>query len=422
MRYTRHDLERVLDFVRDLHDHRALADFAGRTLASLRALIGADRVICGDFDVERQCARFEMEPAVVKEHDGTIDGAVNGALADLERGFGNHPLFRYYLQTADGHAHGISQVMTAAQLRHYRATDPFLRRLGARHQTGLFFEAGAGVVTVVLLVRSERDFTDRQRALLDRLRPHLIQAFGNAASLTRLSRDLDGLIAMLEGPTSSVIVLSENGRVKRWTGQGRRWIMRYCRTPFPAAADRLPECFAAWYRRQLALVSRGTLAPSPRDPLVVEKEGRQLTVQLIPDRFRDEHLLLLNEKGRDAGWCTPDACGLTPRESEVLAWVAKGKTNAEVAAILEVSGRTVQKHLEHIYQKLGVETRTTAAVRALAMGMGGTGPARQRPSAGMELALVRRRGAGRPDIPAEVQPCKVPRSRSSSPTASSRWK
>ena len=83
--------------------------------------------------------------------------------------------------------------------------------------------------------------------------------------------------------------------------------------------------------------------------------------------MRDEHLLLLNEKRSDSSWSALAECGLTPRESEVLAWVAKGKTNAEVGTILKLSGRTVQKHLEHIYQKLGVETRTTATVRALQM-------------------------------------------------------
>lgn len=57
--------------------------------------------------------------------------------------------------------------------------------------------------------------------------------------------------------------------------------------------------------------------------------------------------------------------GLTQREAEVLAWVAQGKTNSEVAKILEVSPRTVQKHVEHIFQKLGFETRTAAAVWAL---------------------------------------------------------
>jgi DNA-binding CsgD family transcriptional regulator len=57
---------------------------------------------------------------------------------------------------------------------------------------------------------------------------------------------------------------------------------------------------------------------------------------------------------------------LSKREREVLALVASGKTNGEIATILAISGRTVQKHLEHIFQKLGVETRTAAAICALA--------------------------------------------------------
>jgi DNA-binding CsgD family transcriptional regulator len=87
-------------------------------------------------------------------------------------------------------------------------------------------------------------------------------------------------------------------------------------------------------------------------------------VQLIPDQFNDEHLLL-NEKRGDVSWSALSDHGLTPRESEVLVWVAKGKTNADIGLILGLSDRTVQKHLEHVYQKLGVETRTTATMRAL---------------------------------------------------------
>ena len=54
---------------------------------------------------------------------------------------------------------------------------------------------------------------------------------------------------------------------------------------------------------------------------------------------------------------------LTPREREVLRWIAAGKTDRQVAAILGASVRTVQKHLENIYVKLGVENRTAAAMR-----------------------------------------------------------
>lgn len=367
MRFTQQDFEGALDFVRDLYDHRGLEDFADRTMGALLRLIGAERVIYGDFEVERQAARLAMQPAIVKEPDGTVDGVVNGALSGLERSFGQHPLYRYFLQTGDGRPQKATQVMTRTQYRKYCENDNFARQLGAKFQMGVFFAAGPSVVTAILLTHSERDFSQRERALMNRLYPHLVQAFRNTASLNRLCRDVDELVEMLEGPTSSVVVLAGTGRVKRWTEQAKTWIAQYCRTPFPAEADRLPDCFAEWYQRQLALAAQETLLPSPRDPLIVDKDARQLTVQFIPDHFRDEHLLLLNEKRRDSSWSTLGAHGLTPRESEVLAWVAKGKTNAEVGAILQMSGRTVQKHLEHIYAKLGVETRTTATVRALKM-------------------------------------------------------
>ncbi|MEK6668035.1 DNA-binding response regulator [uncultured Aquabacterium sp.] len=55
---------------------------------------------------------------------------------------------------------------------------------------------------------------------------------------------------------------------------------------------------------------------------------------------------------------------LTPRETEVLTWLARGKTNRDIADILGMSHRTVNKHLEHIFEKLGVETRAAAAALA----------------------------------------------------------
>jgi DNA-binding CsgD family transcriptional regulator len=62
------------------------------------------------------------------------------------------------------------------------------------------------------------------------------------------------------------------------------------------------------------------------------------------------------------------ALPVTPREREVLSWLAGGKTDREIAEILGMSPRTVQKHLQHIYEKLGVETRTAAVMRAMEMG------------------------------------------------------
>jgi len=57
--------------------------------------------------------------------------------------------------------------------------------------------------------------------------------------------------------------------------------------------------------------------------------------------------------------------GLSKRESEVLSWVVRGKTNPEIAIILSMSSRTVQTHLDHIYRKLDVQTRAGAAAKAM---------------------------------------------------------
>ncbi|HYF57970.1 MAG TPA: helix-turn-helix transcriptional regulator, partial [Burkholderiaceae bacterium] len=68
-----------------------------------------------------------------------------------------------------------------------------------------------------------------------------------------------------------------------------------------------------------------------------------------------------------SAWRPP---ALTGRETEVLLWVARGKTNRDIAEILGMSPRTVNKHLEHVFEKLGVETRTAAAAAAARLRIG----------------------------------------------------
>jgi DNA-binding CsgD family transcriptional regulator len=77
-------------------------------------------------------------------------------------------------------------------------------------------------------------------------------------------------------------------------------------------------------------------------------------------------LVALHERYDVQAGGQPNADGLTEREAEILAWVARGKTNREIAALLVVSPHTVRKHLEHTYEKLRVHTRTAAVARAFA--------------------------------------------------------
>ena len=94
--------------------------------------------------------------------------------------------------------------------------------------------------------------------------------------------------------------------------------------------------------------------------------NEQLRLQYMGRLGANEFLLRL---AKDSGAETPaefsSELGLTTREGEVLSWLSKGKTNRDIAQILGLSPRTVDKHLEQIYSKLGVENRTAAAAIAV---------------------------------------------------------
>jgi DNA-binding response OmpR family regulator/DNA-binding CsgD family transcriptional regulator len=99
----------------------------------------------------------------------------------------------------------------------------------------------------------------------------------------------------------------------------------------------------------------------------LEAGGRVLTFTLLSRTGPDEYLYRLTETGggQEEAFIR-QYLSLTTRESEVLIWIARGKSNRDISDILGISPRTVNKHLEQIFTKLGVENRASAA--ALAVG------------------------------------------------------
>ena len=132
---------------------------------------------------------------------------------------------------------------------------------------------------------------------------------------------------------------------------------------FAMPAGQVPGSVLDW------LKSESTVAAQGREPrtLSVEKDERQLVLAL-QQRTGDDDLLIVMREVSDAAVVQTlvQSLKLTLREAEVLYWVAKGKTNRDIGDILGSSPATVKKHLERVYVKLGVETRTAAA--GIAMG------------------------------------------------------
>jgi DNA-binding CsgD family transcriptional regulator len=164
-------------------------------------------------------------------------------------------------------------------------------------------------------------------------------------------------------PSAAIILLGSSGRVEVITPKAVALVGKYLWAR-ALRGDTLPDLLQRWLARQQMQLVDSTDAPPSPESLVVQRKGTRLAVRLFQDLR--ERLLLLEESSEVPERI--DGFGLTRREGEVLAWISRGKTNRDIAAILGTSPRTVQKHAEHIFCKLGVETRTAAASKALTLG------------------------------------------------------
>ena len=132
----------------------------------------------------------------------------------------------------------------------------------------------------------------------------------------------------------------------------RRWLKQFF--PRPERAKKLPRKICDWLETEASSAGRHVL--------VVRRDGVCLFVHWQRPHARDAISLLLERVIEcDRRKAQRRHGKLTTRENEVLHWLAAGKSNAEMGEILGVSSSTVGKHLERIYEKLGVENRTAAA-------------------------------------------------------------
>ncbi len=175
--------------------------------------------------------------------------------------------------------------------------------------------------------------------VLARLATHVQNA--RAARLAREAVDVAGM---------GVVVLDGQGRVAWRSPQATRWLGDAFGTETADADGR------AWLQKAHASGEAHIRLP----------DGRALQARHMGAGGLSEAMLLLRMGPAQAHAAPPRQpdVPLTPRETEVLAWLAKGKTNRDIADILGMSPRTVNKHLEHIFEKLGVETRSAATAVA----------------------------------------------------------
>jgi DNA-binding CsgD family transcriptional regulator len=328
------DAEELLRFIAEAESIGGDQPFTTDLLAELGRLVPGDSVVYSELDRVRRRILLKVDNWPDDEDDGVeLDDETFWRVL-LEE----HPLC---LREQEGHfdAVKLSDFLTQRELHRTWVYDNFFALYDVEYSLEVSIPSPLWHTKTFLFNRSGgRDFTERDRLVLNLLQPHLARIWLAARTRRLLSSALAELDRVDEHDPRGVILLGLGGEIEFASPPTERLLREF----FPArSGGQLPAALTEW------------LESGDTKPLIRRRGERRLTVQ------QADGALLLEERH--------EGIELTAREREVLDWVARGKTNGEIAQLLWLTPKTVGKHLENVYAKLGVSTRTAAVARFLGL-------------------------------------------------------
>ena len=328
------DAERLLRFVAEVEGISGEQPFTGEFLVELGRLIEADWVTYTEVDHVRRRSLMYM-PRPGDEDDESED------LDDHDWALMNeHPICRWWRKEGRFSALRMSDVITQRELRENRFYAEYFRPWGVKYELKVRLPSSPPwhAQTFMFNRKPGRDFTKRDRLVLELLTPHLTRLWHAARTRRLLASTLEALEWAPATESRGIVLLGACHEVDFASAPASRLLGAFFP---PRTGGQLPVPLVDW------LVSESA------EPLVRGTESGRVIVR------RTGEALFLEEQ--------QSGIGLTTREQEVLSWVARGKTNPQIAELLWLAPSTVRKHLENVYAKLGVTTRTAAVSRFLGL-------------------------------------------------------
>ena len=346
---TSADLTQVLNSVAILNSGHGMDTLPERSLNCVLSLIPNEMTAFDGFDIEAEYAgSYWYSPP------GTVPDERVKLFAELVH---EHPYYLAAMNVQTETTFRVSDFVALPEFHRTTVYNEFYRSFGGDVQMAGAMRISPGCLMTCSLHRPDMDFSDRELEMLKLVTPHLAAAFRNAHAYEKIEYERKYLAAAVK---RGIIVVGRSGEMIFINSTGERMLQSY----FSEYRMReLPDDLKGFVCRELRNLD-GDSYLAPTAPLVVKNERSDLLIRPAFDERNGELMLLLEERTARSP-ADLNCLGLTRRESEILLWMSKGKTDPEIATLCGISRRTVAKHAEHLFTKLGVETRTAAVMAAI---------------------------------------------------------
>lgn len=347
-RLVQADLHRLNNAVALLRKRRTLDEFPSVAMQVMKDLVPGISYSYTEVNLKRNRAWGVMDPP-----DSMPTAQLISVMDSL---FHEHPLISNFSRTRDSNTLRISDFLSASTYHRMALYAEFYQFLDTEDQMAIQLSGGPEHVIGLVVNRDRRNFSERDRTVFDLLRDHVAEGFRGAEAFTaaRNSAELDGKHA---------VWISSRGTVTHSTPGAQTLLDEYFgheRVP----GTGLPEQILNWAANQQRQQRLRELDRCRRSFSAYGPRGR-LLVRFLSGPAGESDLLLVEERRYAVLDEQLRVLGLSGRERDVVRLVVKGKTSGEIAGILDIRQRTVEKHLANIYSKVGVTSRASLVARVL---------------------------------------------------------
>jgi DNA-binding CsgD family transcriptional regulator len=336
-RLRHRELKTFSEALLELYSPGPYSDFPDRVSAILRRCLSFELLSYHEI-VDNQNQRALCYP------DTPFD------LQAFEAYLDQHPTWNAFTRDHMESSVKISDFLTRNEWERTDLYNYIFRPFALRNQLG-FITLGEQPQLGLSVNRTRRDFSEEERGILNLLKPHFAQAFSASQLFSHFSDAAQGF-------TEGYLVADGMGRIRFCTSKAARWLQEYFDH---RQATLLPNQLRDWLKNRSFKLFNPDNRSAPLKAFSIQRGPKQLIVESLSPIQAPDHRLVLREKNEELNAGALQRLGLTKREAEVLLWVSQGKTNPEIATILGAKPKTITKHLERVFLKLGVETRTSAA-------------------------------------------------------------